>query len=150
MSLVTEELMKTFLMRKEDVKPQWFLVNAEGATLGRLATKLADVLRGKNKPTFTPSVSMGDVVVVVNAEKIVLTGNKLKDKMYRHHTGYPRGLREIAAGDLLAKHPDRLIRDAVYGMLPKNKLREHMIRKLKVYKGTEHPHAAQLPVPLVF
>jgi large subunit ribosomal protein L13 len=142
--------MKTFLMRKEDVKPQWFLVNAEGATLGRLATKLADVLRGKNKPTFTPSVSMGDVVVVVNAEKIVLTGNKLKDKMYRHHTGYPRGLREIAAGDLLAKHPDRLIRDAVYGMLPKNKLREHMIRKLKVYKGTEHPHAAQLPVPLVF
>ena len=142
--------MKTFLMRKEDVKPQWFLVNADGAILGRLATKLADVLRGKNKPTFTPSVSMGDFVVVVNAEKIVLTGNKLKDKMYRHHTGYPRGLREIAAGDLLAKHPDRLIREAVYGMLPKNKLRDHMIKKLKVYKGTEHPHAAQLPVPLAF
>ena len=142
--------MKTFLMRKEDVKPQWFLVNADGATLGRLATKLADVLRGKNKPTFTPSVSMGDFVVVVNAEKIVLTGNKLKDKMYRHHTGYPRGLKEIAAGDLMAKHPERLIIAAVYGMLPKNKLRDHMIKKLKVYKGTEHPHVAQGPVPLVF
>jgi large subunit ribosomal protein L13 len=142
--------MKTFVMRKEDVKPQWYLVDADGATLGRLATKLADVLRGKNKPTFTPSVSMGDFVVVVNAEKIVLTGNKLKDKLYRHHTGYPRGLREIAAGDLLAKFPDRLIRDAVYGMLPKNKLREHMIRKLKVYKGTDHPHTAQQPAPLAF
>jgi len=142
--------MKTFVMRKEDVNPQWYLVDADGKTLGRLATKLADVLRGKNKPTFTPSVSMGDFVVVVNAEKIVLTGNKLKDKLYRHHTGYPRGLREIAAGDLLAKFPDRLIRDAVYGMLPKNKLREHMIRKLKVYKGSDHPHTAQQPAPLAF
>jgi large subunit ribosomal protein L13 len=142
--------MKTFVMRKEDVNPQWFLVDANGVTLGRLATKLADVLRGKNKPTFTPSVSMGDFVVVINAEKIVLTGNKLKDKLYRHHTGYPRGLREIAAGDLLAKFPDRLIRDAVYGMLPKNKLREHMIRKLKVYKGSDHPHTAQQPAPLAF
>jgi len=142
--------MKTFLMRKEDVKPQWFLVNADGATLGRLAVKLADVLRGKNKPTFTPSVNMGDFVVVVNAEKIVLTGNKLRDKMYRSHSGYPRGLKEISAGELMAKHPDRLIREAVYGMLPKNKLRDHIIKKLKVYKGTEHPHAAQLPVPLAF
>jgi len=142
--------MKTFLMRKEDVHSQWFLVDASGATLGRLATKLADVLRGKNKPTFTPSVSMGDYVVVINAEKIVLTGNKLKDKLYRWHTGYPRGLREIAAGDLLAKHPDRVVHSAVYGMLPKNKLRDHIIKKLKVYRGSEHPHAAQQPVVLTF
>jgi large subunit ribosomal protein L13 len=140
--------MKTLFTRKEDVKPQWFLVDASGQTLGRMATQIANILRGKNKPTFTAHVAMGDFVVVVNAEKIVLTGNKLEDKVYHWHTEYPRGLRQVTAGALLEKHPDRLITRAVYGMLPKNTLRDHVISKLKVYKGGDHPHQAQQPVAI--
>jgi large subunit ribosomal protein L13 len=140
--------MKTVFVRKEDVKPQWFLVDAAGQTLGRIATQIANILRGKNKPTFTAHVAMGDFVVVVNAEKIVLTGNKLRDKVYYWHTEYPRGLRQITAGRLMEKHPDRVIHKAVYGMLPKNTLRDHVIRKLKVYKGGDHPHQAQQPVAI--
>ena len=140
--------MKTYQAKKEEVDHRWYVVNAEGRVLGRLATELARVLRGKNKPTFTPHVDTGDFVIVVNAEKITLTGKKLKDKMYYHHTGYPGGLRQVRAEKLLAKKPTEMIRIAVRGMLPKNSLGRQMLRKLKVYRGANHPHEAQMPVPL--
>ena len=140
--------MKTYQAKKEELDYQWYLVNAEGKVLGRLATELAKILRGKNKPTFTPHVDTGDFVVVVNAEKVVLTGKKMKDKMYYHHTGYPGGIKEIAAEKLLAKKPTEVLRIAVKGMLPKNSLGRQMLRKLKIYAGPNHPHEAQKPVPL--
>ena len=127
---------------------EWYIVDLEGQTLGRAATKIASVLRGKHKPTFTPNVDMGDFVVVLNANKVRLTGNKLGGKKYRYHTGYPGGLRETTADKLLDKHPDRVIRKAVWGMLPKGPLGRRIIRKLKIYSGTEHNHAAQQPRPL--
>ena len=140
--------MKTYQAKKEDLDHQWYLVNAEGKVLGRLATELAKVLRGKNKPTFTRHVDTGDFVVVVNAEKVVLTGKKMKDKIYYHHTGYPGGIKAIAAEKLLAKKPTEVLRIAVKGMLPKTSLGRQMLRKLKVYAGPNHPHEAQKPVPL--
>jgi large subunit ribosomal protein L13 len=126
----------------------WYLVNADGKILGRLATKLADLLRGKNKPTYTPHLDTGDFVVVVNAGKVTLTGKKMKDKIYYHHTGYPGGIKEMSAEKLLAKKPTEMIRMAVKGMLPKNSLGRQVLRKLKVYAGADHPHEAQKPVPL--
>lgn len=137
--------MKTYVAKKEEVSRDWYLVDAENQVLGRMATTIANVLRGKNKPTFTPSVDTGDFVVVVNAEKIALTGNKLADKTYYSHSGFPGGIKSITAGKLLAKKPEDLIRIAVKGMLPKNKLARHMLNKLKIYTGSEHPHKAQQP-----
>ncbi|MGI6394096.1 MAG: 50S ribosomal protein L13 [bacterium] len=134
--------------RKEDVKREWFEVNAEGLTLGRLATKIADVLRGKNKPHYTPSVDCGDYVIVTNAAKIHMTGNKWADKKYYHYSGYQSGLREISAEKMVLKHPEHIITHAVKGMLPKNKLARQVIKKLKVYEGNEHPHTAQEPKKL--
>lgn len=140
--------MKTYQAKKEELKYQWYLVNAERKVLGRLASELAKILRGKHKPTFTPHLDTGDFVVVVNAEKVGLTGKKLKDKIYYRHTGYPGGIKEVSAEKLLAKKPTELIRRAVKGMLPKNSLGRQMLRKLKVYAGPDHPHKAQNPVPL--
>ena len=126
----------------------WYVVDAAGQTVGRLATRVARVLTGKNKPTYTPFIDMGDHVVIVNAEKVVFKGNKLLEKMYRHHTGYPGGLKEISARDLMQRHPERVLEQAIKGMLPKNKLGRAMAKKLKVYVGPNHPHEAQKPVPL--
>ncbi len=141
--------MGTSVPGQRDIQRAWWLVDAGGQTLGRLSTVVADRLTGKHKPTWTPFLDTGDHVVVVNAAKIRLTGRKLKEKMYRYHTGYPGGLKEITAGKLLATHPERLIEIAVKGMLPKGPLGRKMARKLKVYAGAEHPHAAQKPQPLV-
>ena len=140
--------MKTYQAKKEEVDHQWYLVNAEGKVLGRLATELAKILRGKNKPAFTPHVDTGDFVIVVNAGKVVLTGKKMKDKIYYHHTGYPGGIKEISAEKLLAKKPTEMLKIAVKGMLPKNSLGRQMLQKLKIYAGPDHPHEAQKPIPL--
>ncbi len=140
--------MKTYQAKKEDFGHQWYLVNAEGKVLGRLSTDLAKILKGKNKPTYTPHIDTGDFVVVVNAGKVTLTGKKMKDKVYYHHTGYPGGIKEMNAEKLLAKKPTEMIRIAVKGMLPKNSLGRQMIRKLKIYAGPNHPHEAQKPTPL--
>ena len=140
--------MKTYVAKTEEVTRDWYLVDAENQVLGRIATTIANVLRGKNKPTFTPSVDTGDFIIVVNAEKIALTGNKLADKTYYSHSGYPGGIKSITAGKLLDKKPEDIIKHAVKGMLPKNKLSRHMLNKLKIYTGSEHPHKAQQPKAL--
>jgi large subunit ribosomal protein L13 len=140
--------MMTVSAKPETVKRDWFLVDAAGKTLGRLSSELARRLRGKHKPVYTPHVDTGDYLVVINAEKIVVTGNKLNDKKYHRTTGYIGNLKTIALKDLLAKHPERAIEIAVKGMLPKGPLGRDMYRKLKVYSGSEHPHAAQQPAPL--
>ena len=140
--------MKTIVAKPKEVTRDWYVVDAENQVLGRIATKIADVLRGKNKPTFTPSVDTGDFIIVVNAEKIALTGNKRADKMYYSHSGYPGGIKSITAGKLLDKKPEALIKHAVKGMLPKNKLAYHMLNKLKIYSGAVHPHEAQQPKAL--
>jgi len=137
--------MKTLSLRKEDVEQKWYIVDAQGKTLGRLATQIASVLRGKHKPTFTPHVNCGDNVIVVNAEKIQVTGRKLTQKKYYRHSGYPGGLKEITLRDQLKKFPERVIEHAVKGMLPKNRLGRQMYTKLKVYAGPNHPHQAQQP-----
>ncbi len=137
--------MKTFVPKLKDITHDWHLFDAEGQVLGRLASRIAVILMGKQKPTYTSFLDCGDFVVVVNAEKIRLTGNKLADKFYYRHSGYPGGLRQVSAGEMLEKHPERLIRFAVKGMLPRNKLASKMISKLKVYAGPEHPHQAQRP-----
>jgi large subunit ribosomal protein L13 len=137
--------MKTEVAKIEDVKRDWYIVDAQDAVLGRLSTQVANVLRGKNKALYTPSVDTGDFVIVVNAEKIALTGRKLADKIYYNHSGYVGGLKEISAGKLLEKNPGDLIKRAVKGMLPKNKLARAMLSKLKIYAGPNHPHAAQQP-----
>ncbi len=139
---------KSFMANPQNIERKWFVVDAEGKTLGRLSSQIAAVLRGKHKPTFTTHVDCGDFVIVVNAEKIHMTGNKLKDKMYRHHTGFPGGLKETAAGKMLEKRPIRPVELAIKGMLPHNPLGRQMFRKLKVYAGPEHPHAAQMPEKL--
>lgn len=136
---------KTISVNKATANKKWVLVDAEGQTLGRLASKVAKLLRGKYKPEFTPHVDCGDNVIVINAEKINLTGNKWNDKEYIRYTGYPGGQRILTAKDILAKHPERLIEKAVKGMLPKNKLGAAILRNLKVYVGTEHNHEAQQP-----
>jgi len=140
--------MPTSMPRESDIQRKWFVVDAEGQVLGRLATRVATVLRGKHKPIFTPHLDVGDHVVVINAEKVQLTGRKLKDKQYRWHTGYIGGLKEVNAETMLRTHPDRVIEWAVEGMLPKNRLGRAMAKKLKVYRGAEHPHGAQQPQPL--
>jgi large subunit ribosomal protein L13 len=140
--------MKTQVAKKEDVIRDWYVVDAENLVLGRMATRIANVLRGKNKPIFTPSVDTGDFVIVVNADKIALTGNKFADKMYYSHSGYPGGIKSINAGKLQEKRPGEIIKHAVKGMLPKNKLARHMLNKLKIYSGPVHPHKAQQPRPL--
>jgi len=137
--------MKTQVAKKEEVTRDWYLVDVDSKVLGRVATEIANVLRGKNKPTFTPSVDTGDFVIVVNAEKIALTGKKFADKTYYSHSSYPGGLKEISAAKLIDKKPEELLKKAVKGMLPKNKLARHMLKKLKIYSGGTHPHAAQNP-----
>jgi large subunit ribosomal protein L13 len=137
--------MSTQVAKASEVKRDWFLVDMEGKVLGRVATEIARILRGKHKAIYTPSVDTGDYVVVVNAEKLVLTGNKKADKMYYHHTGYVGGIRSITAEKLQAKKPEELVIKAVRGMLPKNKLGRQMLKKLKVYAGSEHQNAAQQP-----
>jgi large subunit ribosomal protein L13 len=137
--------MPTPIPKESDIERKWFVVDADGQVLGRLATRVAIILRGKHRPSFTPHLDVGDHVVVVNAEKVHLTGRKLRDKIYRWHTGYIGGLREISAGEMLKTHPERMIEWAVQGMLPKNRLGRAMVKKLKVYRGPEHPHQAQQP-----
>ena len=137
--------MKTYMAHAETVERKWYVVDAAGLTLGRLATRVASVLRGKNKPIFTPNVDTGDFVIVINTDKVVLTGKKLEDKFYRYHTGYIGGLKEIPYKKLMAEKSDLAVYEAVKGMLPKNSLGRAMIKKLRVYKGAEHNHAAQKP-----
>ncbi len=137
--------MKTFSAKPETVKRDWYLVDASGRTLGRLATEIARRLRGKHKPEYTPHVDTGDYIVVINADKVHTTGNKVRDKMYHHHTGYIGNMKHTSLGKLLETHPERIIEIAVKGMLPKNPLGRAMFKKLKVYAGAEHKHAAQQP-----
>jgi large subunit ribosomal protein L13 len=140
--------MKTYTAKPGEIEREWFLVDAEGQTLGRLATRIADTLRGKGKPQYTPHVDTGDFVVVVNAEKIAVTGSKLDSKLYYRHSGYPGGLRSRTLEEMLARRPEEVIRLAVKGMLPRNRLGRAQLRKLKVYAGPDHPHAAQKPEPM--
>ena len=140
--------MKTFTATPADIEKKWILIDAEGVVLGRLATIVANILRGKNKPTFTPHMDMGDYVVIVNAEKVAVTGNKAEDKMYYRHSGYPGGLTEQTFAQVIAIHPERILEKAVKGMLPKNRLGRSMLKKLKVYAGSDHAHAGQDPQPL--
>ncbi|MFB7157490.1 MULTISPECIES: 50S ribosomal protein L13 [unclassified Lysinibacillus] len=135
----------TFMAKGHEVDRKWLVVDAEGQTLGRLASEVAAILRGKHKPTFTPNVDTGDHVIIINADKIHLTGNKLEGKLYRHHTQFSGGLKTRTAGEMLDKYPTRMIELAIKGMLPKNSLGRKMFGKLNVYTGTEHPHAAQKP-----
>ena len=138
------DLNKTFSQKKEDVKPKWRLIDAEGQVLGRMATKIADVLRGKDKPSYTPHTDCGDYVVVINAEKVKLTGKKMEDKIYDRYTGWIGGYKVATAKEVMAKHPTKIVELAVKRMLPKNKLNRQIFKKLKVYAGPEHPHEAQL------
>jgi large subunit ribosomal protein L13 len=140
--------MKTYSAKPGEITREWYLVDAEGKTLGRLATQIADTLRGKRKPQFTPHVDTGDFVIVVNAEKIQVTGNKLDQKRYYRHSGYPGGLRSRTLREQLERRPTEVLRIAVKGMLPKNRLARQQITKLKIYAGPEHPHEAQNPKPL--
>jgi len=140
--------MKSYLAKPAEVIRKWYVVDANGKTLGRLAARVAIVLRGKHKPTFTPNVDTGDHVVIINAEKIHLSGDKMRTKTYTHHTGYPGGLKTISAEHLHEKNPTEVLSKAIKGMLPKNQLGKQMARKLKVYAGTEHPHQAQHPESL--
>lgn len=147
--MIGETIMKTTLSaKKEDVVKDWYVADADGQVLGRLASEIASRLRGKHKPTYTPHVDTGDFVIVVNAEKIALTGKKLTDKIYYHHSHYPGGLRETSAQKMLQEKPEEVLRIAVKGMLPKNSLGRAMLKKLKVYRGGVHPHDAQCPKTL--
>ena len=139
--------MRTFSPKAGDIHRQWHVIDASDVVLGRLASHAAILLRGKHKPIFAPHIDTGDFVIVVNADKVVLTGRKLEQKLAHHHSGYPGGLRSVAYGDLLEQHPERVIEKAVKGMLPKNSLGRSQLRKLKVYAGPDHPHQAQQPSP---
>lgn len=150
LTLYSGELMRTYSAKPGEVSRDWYVVDASEHNLGRLATRIATVLRGKHKPEFTPHVDTGDFVIVVNAKQVNLTGSKLDNKMYYRHSQYPGGLRAIPAREVRENDPERMIRQAVKGMLPKNKLSRHLIKKLKVYGGDEHPHKAQAPNPLNF
>jgi len=136
---------KTYTVRKGDIKREWYVVDAQGRTLGRLASEIAKILRGKHKPIYVPHLDCGDYVIVVNAEKVRVTGKKLDQKFYYRHSGYPGGLKSINLRDQLQKHPTRVLKAAVRGMLPKNRLGRAMIKKLKLYAGSSHPHQAQQP-----
>jgi large subunit ribosomal protein L13 len=140
-------MMKSYMARPREVERRWYLVDAEGQTLGRLATEIARILRGKNKPQYTPHVDTGDFVVVVNAEKVVVTGRKAEQKVYYRHTGYPGGLKETSYEVMLERKPTEILRKAVRGMMPKTRLGRQQLRKLKIYAGPEHPHEAQNPQP---
>jgi len=143
-----DDVQKTYVPKKNEISNEWVLVDATGKFIGRLATQIASILLGKNKPNFTPGVDTGDYVVVINAENIQATGNKMEDKVYYHHTGYPSGIKSITLRQQLTKHPERVIQNAVWGMLPHNKHGRVLLKKLKVYAGPEHPHEAQNPRPL--
>jgi large subunit ribosomal protein L13 len=138
--------MKTYVTKPAEIERKWYVVNAEGQTLGRLASKIAVILRGKHKPIYSPGMDCGDYVIVINADKISVTGQRMEQKNYYRHSGYPGGLKTINLRDQLEKYPTRPIELAVKGMLPKNKLGRKMIKKLKVYAGSEHPHSAQQPI----
>tara|TARA_B100000945_G_scaffold28105_1_gene19553 strand:+ start:161 stop:589 length:429 start_codon:yes stop_codon:yes gene_type:complete len=140
--------MKTVSAKKETVRRDWYVVDATDKVLGRIATEIANRLRGKHKPEYTPHIDTGDYVVVVNADKVRVTGNKVTDKIYFHHTGYPGGIKETSFAKLMETHPERAIEIAVKGMMPRNKLSRAMLGKLKIYAGGEHPHTAQQPKPL--
>lgn len=140
--------MKTYMAHAETVERKWYVVDAEGVVLGRLASQVASVLRGKNKPTYTPNVDTGDFVIVINTDKVLLTGKKLEDKYYRYHTGYIGGLKEIPYKKMMAEKSDLVVYEAVKGMLPKNSLGRAMLKKLRVYKGAEHKQQAQCPVEM--
>lgn len=140
--------MKTYHPKPEEIERRWYLIDARGRVLGRLASKIATILRGKHKPTFAPNVDGGDFVVVINAEKVILTGKKLRTKVYYRHSGYPGGLKSTTPEKLLKEHPERILQMAVKGMLPKNKLGDALLKKLKIYAGPAHPHQAQRPEPL--
>jgi large subunit ribosomal protein L13 len=137
--------MRTYFPKKGEIEPRWFVIDAQGQVLGRLSTTIATIISGKAKPAYTPFLDIGDHVIVINAAKVKLTGKKETDKVYRHHSLYPGGLKEKAARFVRAEKPERMIEEAVWGMLPKNKIGRKMLNKLKVYRGTEHPHAAQKP-----
>ena len=141
--------MKTFMANNQTVQHAWYVVDANGLTLGRLATQVAILLRGKHKPTYTPNVNCGDNVIVINADKIKLTGNKWDDKLYRKHSEYTGGLRTLTAKEVMTKYPTRMVEEAIYGMLPHTKLGDQMRKQLYVYAGSEHPHTAQKPVEFV-
>ena len=137
--------MKTFMPKAADITRKWYVVDAEGLALGRVASQVANILRGKNKPIYTPNVDTGDYVIVINAEKVAVTGKKESDKVYKRHSGYPGGLKETTLGEMRAKKPEEIIYHAVRGMMPKGRLGRQMFKKLKVYAGPEHPHTAQKP-----
>lgn len=141
--------MKTYHQKPTEVQRDWYVIDASGKVLGRLATQISTLLRGKHKPTFTPSIDGGDFVIVVNAEKIVLTGRKPEQKIYYRHTGYPGGIKATPYKMMLAKHPDRILRLAVKRMLPKNRMGRRLLSKLRIYAGPNHPHAAQQPKPYI-
>ena len=142
--------MKTYSAKPGDIERSWYIVDADGQTLGRMASQIASILRGKHKPIFTPHMDCGDYVIVVNAEKVHVTGNRLDDKMYYRHSGYPGGLKQTPLREMLKTKPERVIEEAVRRMLPKNNLGRHMLKKLRVYAGPEHQHEAQNPEPLEF
>ena len=142
--------METTSIRADEISREWFIVDAKGQTLGRLASEIAQIIRGKKKPFFTPHMDMGDFVVVVNAEKVKVTGNKEKDKTYFRHSGYPGGVTQISLREVRQDFPERIITNAVKGMLPHNRLGKQLLTHLKVYSGTDHPHAAQLPKTITF
>ncbi len=142
--------MKTYMPNPDKLERKWYVIDASGLVLGRLASEAAKILRGKNKPEFTPHADTGDYVIVVNAEKIKVTGRKLDQKIYYHHSGYVGGMKETTLREMLAKHPERVVELAVRGMLPKGPLGREMLKKLHVYTGAEHPHAAQKPEALTF
>lgn len=137
--------MKSFIAKPQDIERKWYIIDAEGKTLGRMASEAASILRGKKKPIFTPHVDTGDYVIIINAEKVEVTGKKRKEKIYKRHTGYPGGLREVTFEKLQAKNPEEIIRHAIKGMMPNGKLGREMYKKLKVYAGSEHKHEAQKP-----
>ncbi len=138
-------MQKTYYPKLEDLQAEWLLVDANDQTLGRVSAKIAHYLLGKHKASFTPGVAVGDFVVVINAERISVTGNKMEDKIYNHHSGFPGGIKKVTLRQQLVKHPDRVIRSAVWGMLPHNKVGRELIKRLKIYAGPDHPHAAQQP-----
>ncbi|HRY91241.1 MAG TPA: 50S ribosomal protein L13 [Candidatus Gracilibacteria bacterium] len=140
--------MKTYSPKKSDIKHEWYVVDVKGKTLGKVATKIADILRGKNKPIFSPHLDCGDFVIAINAKEIKLTGNKLTDKVYQHHTRYPNGLRTYSAQELLNDRPEEVLFQAVAGMIPHTKLKKDILKKFKVFPGSEHPHTAQTPKTL--
>ena len=137
--------MKTFSARKEQIEPKWYMIDANGEILGRLAVRVATIIRGKHKPVFTPHMDTGDYVIIINAGKVRLTGNKMKDKIYYHHTGYHGGIRKISAEKLFQKKPEEVLKKAIKGMLPKNSLGRKILTKAKIYASADHPHAAQQP-----